>query len=67
FTSGYSDKLPSSVFDSGRSLSVHIFDLAMNVPGGSPQAYRSAFVLLLLLILIHKAFQSLAKKMGGTL
>jgi phosphate transport system permease protein len=47
FTSGYVDRLPSSVMNSGRSLSVHIFDLAMNVPGGEPQAYGTACVLIL--------------------
>jgi phosphate transport system permease protein len=47
FTSGYVDRLPTSVMDSGRSLSVHIFDLAMNVPGGEPQAYGTACVLIL--------------------
>ena len=34
FTSGYVDRMPTSVLDSGRTLSIHIYDLAMNVPGG---------------------------------
>lgn len=55
FTSGYVDRMPSSLLDSGRALSLHIFDLSMNVTGGDPNAYRSAFVLLILLLLIHNS------------
>jgi phosphate transport system permease protein len=50
FTSGYVVRMPASLFDSGRSLSVHIYDLAMNVPGGDGMAYASAIVLLGLLL-----------------
>ncbi len=50
FTSGYVTRMPSSVLDSGRALSVHIYDLAMNVPGGDGMAYASALVLLGLLL-----------------
>jgi len=46
FTSGYVARLPSSVLDSGRALSVHVYDLAMNVPGADGMAYASALVLL---------------------
>ncbi len=53
FTSGYVDRMPESVMDSGRSLSIHIFDLAMNVPGGEPNAYSSAVVLILMLLIIN--------------
>ena len=53
FTSGYVTRMPSSLLDSGRSLSVHIYDLAMNVPGGEANAYATALVLILLLILIN--------------
>ncbi len=53
FTSGYVDRMPTSFLDSGRSLSIHIFDLSMNVSGGDPNAYRSAFVLMLILVLIN--------------
>ncbi|MFQ5598292.1 MAG: phosphate ABC transporter permease PstA [Nitrospiria bacterium] len=49
FTSGYVDRMPSSVFDSGRAVSVHIFDLSMNIPGGDQSAYASALVLIALL------------------
>jgi phosphate transport system permease protein len=53
FTSGYVDRLPASVFDSGRALSVHIYDLAINVPGGERHAYATALVLALLLLAIN--------------
>jgi len=46
FTSGYVDRAPSSLFDSGRALSLHIYDLAMNVAGAEANAYASALVLL---------------------
>jgi phosphate transport system permease protein len=53
FTSGYVDRLPGSLLDSGRALSVHIFDLAMNVPGGASQAAATALVLVALVLLIN--------------
>uniref|UniRef100_UPI00321F9542 ABC transporter permease subunit n=1 Tax=Methylocaldum sp. TaxID=1969727 RepID=UPI00321F9542 len=53
FTSGYVDRMPSSLLDSGRALSVHIYDLSMNVAGGDGSAYASALVLIGLLILIN--------------
>ncbi|MEA5574397.1 phosphate ABC transporter permease PstA [Calothrix sp. UHCC 0171] len=53
FTSGYVDRMPESLLDSGRSLSVHIFDLSMNVAGGDANAYGSALVLLVLLLLVN--------------
>lgn len=53
FTSGYVDRMPGSLMDSGRALSVHVYDLAMNVPGGTGPAYASAFVLITLLVVIN--------------
>ena len=55
FTSGYVDRMPSSLLDSGRALSVHIYDLTMNVAGGDRNAYASALVLLALLLLANSA------------
>ncbi len=52
FTSGYVDRMPRSLFDSGRSLSVHIYDLATNVAGGDAKAYTSALVLLMLVVFL---------------
>lgn len=53
FTSGYVTRMPSSLGDSGRTLAVHIYDLAMNVPGGGPNAYATALVLVVLLVIIN--------------
>lgn len=52
FTSGYSTRWPESLGDSGRALSVHIYDLAMNIPNGSARASASALVLLLMILVI---------------
>jgi phosphate transport system permease protein len=60
FTSGYVDRMPGSLFDSGRAVSVHIYDLAMNVTGGDSSAYASALVLIALLILINTVALRLA-------
>ncbi|MEK6735209.1 MAG: ABC transporter permease subunit, partial [Pseudomonadota bacterium] len=53
FTSGYVDRMPGSLLDSGRALALHIFDLSMNVPGGDQPAYASALVLVTLLLCIN--------------
>lgn len=60
FTSGYVDRMPESWFDSARALSVHIYDLSMNVPGGERNAYASALVLVGLILLINLATHGLA-------
>jgi len=59
FTSGYITRLPESVLDPGRVLSVHILDLAMNVPGGAENAARSAAILIGLLLVINTAVMML--------
>ncbi len=53
FTAGYVLRRPDSLFDSGRTLSVHIYDLAMNVPGGMPRAAATAVVLVALLVILN--------------
>ncbi|MDF1751700.1 MAG: phosphate ABC transporter permease PstA [Verrucomicrobiales bacterium] len=53
FTSGYATRSPASLLDSGRSISVHIFDMAMNVPNGATRASASALVLLLVILMIN--------------
>ncbi len=55
FTSGYVDRMPASLMDSGRALSIHIFDLSMNVSGGDANAYASALVLVAALLMINSA------------
>ena len=53
FTSGYVLRTPESLYDSGRAISIHIYDLAMNIPGGDISAYRSAMVLMVILLMIN--------------
>jgi phosphate transport system permease protein len=62
FTSGYVDRMPESLLDSGRSLSIHIFDLSMNVSGGDQNAYASALVLVALLLAINWTAARLAER-----
>ena len=62
FTSGYVDRMPASLFDSGRALTVHIYDLSMNVPGGDRSAYGSALVLIALLFAINSAAWGMARR-----
>jgi phosphate transport system permease protein len=62
FTSGYVDRMPESLLDSGRALSIHIFDLSMNVPGGDANAYASALVLVILLLAINGTASWLAQR-----
>ncbi|NKB18886.1 MAG: phosphate ABC transporter permease PstA [Pseudanabaena sp. CRU_2_10] len=61
FTSGYVDRMPESLFDSGRALSVHIFDLAMNIAGGEANAYASALLLIVSLVVINGTISWLAE------
>ncbi len=65
FTSGYEIRMPRSVWDSGRSLSIHIFELA-NVTGGSPNANASAVVLVAMLFLIAVVTSVLTRLAGAS-
>jgi phosphate transport system permease protein len=62
FTSGYVSRMPDSLFESGRTLSVHIYDLAMNVSGGEGMAYASALVLMVLLIVLNRSARWLSQR-----
>lgn len=62
FTSGYVDRMPESLLDSGRALTVHIYDLSMNVPGGDRSAYGSALVLIVLLFAINSGAWGIARR-----
>lgn len=53
FTSGYVDRMPGCLLDSGRSLAVHIYDLSMNVAGADRAAYGAASVLVVLIVVIN--------------
>ncbi|MFT4709917.1 MAG: phosphate transport system permease protein [Planctomycetota bacterium] len=62
FTAGYVTRFPGDVFDSGRAISVHIFDLAMNVPGADQRAYASALVLVVALFAINGGVRVAARR-----
>jgi phosphate transport system permease protein len=62
FTSGYVDRMPESLSDSGRALAVHIYDLSMNVSGGDGAAYGSALVLVALIVLINTVALTLSDR-----
>lgn len=62
FTSGYVDRLPESLMDSGRVLAVHIYDLSMNVTGGDRAAYGTALVLIALLLGVNGLAASLTTR-----
>ena len=62
FTSGYVDRMPESLADSGRALAVHIYDLTMNVSGGDGAAYASALVLIVLIVAINIGALSLSDR-----
>jgi len=62
FTSGYVDRMPTSVYDSGRALSIHIYDLAINVPGGEGNAYATALVLVAILLCTNSAAAFLGER-----
>lgn len=62
FTSGYVDRMPGSLLDSGRALAVHIYDLSMNVTGGDQAAYASALVLIVLIVLINTGALALSDR-----
>jgi phosphate transport system permease protein len=63
FTSGYVDRMPESIFDSGRALAVYIFDLSMNITVGDQAAYGSALILILTIGVIN----IMALKLSNTL
>lgn len=62
FTSGYVDRMPESLTDSGRALAVHIYDLSMNVSGGDGAAYASAIVLIVLIAVVNIAALALTDR-----
>jgi phosphate transport system permease protein len=65
FTSGTVARMPTSLHDSGRSLSIHIYYLSMNVSGGDDNAYASALVLVTLLLAINWSALWLADRWLG--
>lgn len=64
YTAGSVAKLPGSVFDSTRTLAVHMYNLS-NEGLHVNQAYATAVVLLIVVIIINWASSRLAKKIGN--
>ncbi len=44
---------------SGRTLSVHVYDMAMNVAGGNPRAFAASMVLMLVFLGLYALGTSL--------
>jgi len=65
FTSGYVDRMPESLLDSGRALTVHVYDLSMNVPGGDRSAYGTALVLIVFLFVVNSIVWASARRWQG--
>ena len=63
FTAGFSDNIPTSVFDSTAALPTMIYNL-FNLPDPSLQqkAYASAFILLIIVLLISIISRTLSKR-----
>ena len=55
YTSGMVARMPTSLWDSGRTLAVHIYDLAMHVPEGFNAAYATAVALMATVWLVNLA------------
>ena len=62
FTAGTVTRQPQSVFDSGRSLSIHIYEMAMHVPGGGSRACATAIVLIGVLIMANVVVGRLVRR-----
>ena len=65
FTAGYVTRFPESWLDSGRALSVHIYDLAMNIPGADQRAYASAVVLIVVLLFINASVRLVLRRFSA--
>lgn len=61
FTSGAAVRLATGPTDAGRALPVHIYECAMNLPGGDAAAAASATVLGASLIVINASVRLLAR------
>jgi len=61
FTSGFSNRIPSSIFDSTAALPTMIFNL-YSLPSGQPKAYAAAFILLIIVLTISVASRLLTRR-----
>lgn len=64
YTAGTVAKVPSSLMNSGRTLSVHLYTL-WNEGLSGPQAYATAVVLLVLVVGLNALSATFAKKVRG--
>lgn len=64
-TCGVVTEMPSSVYDSVRVLSYHIYLLAMDEPGGMPEARTLSVVLIVVLVGVSLITQRLGKVLLG--
>ena len=63
FTAGFSDSIPSSIFDSTAALPTMVYHLfASPIPSVRENAYAAAFVLLLIVLLISILSRALSKR-----
>jgi len=61
FTSGFSNRIPSSIFDSTAALPTMIFNL-YSLPSGQPKAYAAAFILLVIVLVISVSSRLLTRR-----
>jgi len=67
-TCGVVLEMPSSIYDSVRVISYHIYLLAMDEPGGMPEARTLSLLMVVVLIGVNLAAQKLGRMLlaGGT-
>jgi len=62
FTSGQGLRMAESLGDSGRTLAIHVYEMAMHVPGGEGQAYATALTLITLILIINLVTVGLGRR-----
>lgn len=61
FTAGFSNRIPTSLFDSTAALPTMIFNM-YSLPSGQPKAFASAFILLFIVLVISTLSRILSKR-----
>jgi phosphate transport system permease protein len=61
FTAGFSNRIPTSLFDSTAALPTMIFNM-YSLPSGQPKAFASAFILLIIVLVICILSRILSKR-----
>ncbi|MCX6667654.1 MAG: phosphate ABC transporter permease PstA [Euryarchaeota archaeon] len=61
FTSGFSNRIPTSLLDSTAALPTTIFNL-YSLPSGQPKAYAAAFILLVIVLVISISSRLLTRR-----